>query len=57
MKMVIHPLGPCLEIGLCTIALFVRKMGIKRVFAIAVQDACSELVLLSHLVFIAHLMA
>ena len=36
-------------------ALFVRKMGIKRVFAIAVQDG--ELVLLSHLVFIAFLMA
>ena len=45
-RMVIRPLGPCLEIGLCTIALFVRMMGIKRAFAIAVQDICGELVLL-----------
>ena len=55
--MVFCPHGPCLQIGLYTIAIFVRKMGIKRVFAIAVQDACGELVLLSHLVFIAFLMA
>ena len=57
MRMVICTLGLCLQIGLCTVALFVRNMGIKRVFAIAVQDACGELVLLSHLVFIDFLMA
>jgi hypothetical protein len=32
-RMVIHPLGPCLSIGLCTISLIVGRMGIKRVFA------------------------
>ena len=39
-RMVICPLGLCLQIGLCTVALSVRKIGIKRAFATAVQDAC-----------------
>jgi hypothetical protein len=56
-RMVIHPLGPCLSIGLCTIALTVGRMGIKRAFATAVQGKCGERVLLRLLGFIALLMA
>jgi hypothetical protein len=56
-RVVIHPLGPCLPIGLCTIALFVGRMGIKRAFATAMQGKCGELVLLGLWLFIALLMA
>ncbi len=56
-RMVIRPLGLCLSIGLCTIALIVGRMGIKRVFATAVQGKCGELVLLGLWWFIAFLMA
>jgi hypothetical protein len=45
-RIVIRPLGPCLSIGLYTIALFVGRMGIKRAFATVVQGKCTELVLL-----------
>jgi hypothetical protein len=44
-RMVICPLGPCLLIDLCTIVLFVGRMGIKRAFATDVQEKCGELVL------------
>jgi len=44
--MVFRPLGSCLHIDLSTIALNVRKLGSKREFAIAMQDACGKLVLL-----------
>jgi hypothetical protein len=37
-RMVIHPLGPCLSIGLCTISLTVGRMGIKRAFATAGKE-------------------
>ena len=57
MRTVIRPLRSYLQIGLYTIALFVRKMDIKRAFATAVQDTCGELVLLDLWLFIAHLMA
>jgi hypothetical protein len=56
-RMVIRPLGPCLSIGLCTIALFVGRMGIKRVFATTVQGKCGELVLLGLWLFIDLFMA
>jgi hypothetical protein len=56
-KMVIRPLISCLSIGLCTIALFVGRMGIKRDFAIVVQGKYGELVLLGLWLFIALLMA
>ena len=56
-RMVIRPLGPCLPIGLCTIALTVGRMGIKRAFVTAVQGECGELVLLGLWLFIAFLMA
>ena len=56
-RMVIRPLGPCLPIGLCSITLIVRRMGIKRAFGIAVQGKCGELVLLGLWLFIALLMA
>ena len=56
-RMVICPLGPCLSIGLCTIALTVGRMGIKRAFVTAVQGECGELVLLGLWLFIALLMA
>ena len=56
-RMVIRPLGPCLSIDLCTIALIVGRMGIKRAFATAVQGKCGELVLLGLWLFIALLMA
>ena len=56
-RMVIHPLGPCLPIGLCTIALIVGKIGIKRAFVTAVQGKCGDLVLLSLRLFITLLMA
>jgi hypothetical protein len=56
-RVVIHPLGPCLSIGLCTIALFVGRMGIKRAFATAMQGKCGELVLLGLWLFIALLMS
>jgi hypothetical protein len=51
------PLGPCLSIGLYTIALFVGRMGIKRVFATVVQGKCGELVLLGLWLFIYLFMA
>jgi hypothetical protein len=57
MRMVIRPLEPCLWIGLSTIALFVGRMGIKRVFATAMQGKCVELVLLGLWLFIALFMA
>ena len=56
-RMVICPLGLCLSIGLCTIALIVGRMGIKRAFVTAVQGECGELVLLGLWLFIAFLMA
>jgi hypothetical protein len=56
-RMVIHPLGPCLSIGLCTIALTVGRMGIKRVFATAGQAEYGEEVLLGLWLSIALLMA
>jgi hypothetical protein len=56
-RMVIRPLGPCLPIGLCTIALIVGRMGIKRAFATAVQRKCGELVLLGLWLFIALFMS
>ena len=56
-RMVIRPLGPCLLIGLCTIALIVGRMGIKRAFATAGQGDCGEEVLLGLWLFIALLMA
>ena len=56
-RMVIRPLGPCLPIGLCTIALTVGRMGIKRAFVTAMQGECGELVLLGLWLFIAFLMA
>ena len=56
-RMVIHPLGSCLPIGLCTVALTVGRMGIKRAFVTAMQGKCGELVLLSLRLFIALLMA
>jgi hypothetical protein len=56
-RMVIQPLGPCLSIGLCIIALFVGRMGMKRSFATAVQGKCGELVLLGVYLFIALFMA
>jgi hypothetical protein len=56
-RMMIHPLRPCLSIGLCIIALFVGRMGIKRAFATTVQGKCGELVLLGLWLFIALLMA
>jgi hypothetical protein len=56
-RMVIRPLELCLSIGLCTIALFVGRMGIKRAFATAMQGKCGELVLLGLWLFIALLMA
>jgi hypothetical protein len=56
-RMVIHPLGPCLSIGLCTIALTVGRMGIKRVFATAGQGEYGEEVPLGLWLFIALLMA
>jgi hypothetical protein len=55
--MVIHPLGPCLSIALCTIALTVGRMGIKRVFATAGQGKYGEEVSLGLWLFIALLMA
>jgi hypothetical protein len=57
MRMMIRPLGPCLSIGLCNIALFVGRMDIKRAFATAVQGKCDELVLLGLRLFIGLLMA
>jgi hypothetical protein len=42
-RMVIRPLGLCLSISICTIALFVGRMGIKRAFATAVQGKCDDL--------------
>jgi hypothetical protein len=57
MRMVIRPLGSCLSLGLCTIALFVRRMGIKTAFATTVQGKCDELVLLGLWLFIDLLMA
>jgi hypothetical protein len=56
-RMVIHPLGPYLSIGLCTIALTVGRMGIKRAFATARQGEYSEEVPLGLWLFIALLMA
>jgi hypothetical protein len=56
-RMVFCPLGLCLSIGLCTIALFVGRMGIKRAFATSTQGKCGELVLLGLWLFIALLMA
>jgi hypothetical protein len=56
-RMVIHPLGPCLSIGLCTIALTVGRMGIKRVFATARQGKYGEEVSLAIWLFIVLLMA
>ena len=56
-RMVIRPLRPCIPIGLCTIALIVGRMGIKRAFVTAVQGECGELVLLGLWLFIAFLMA
>jgi hypothetical protein len=56
-RIVIRPLGLCLSIGLCTIAFFVGRMGIKRAFATAMQGKCGELVLLGLWLFIALLMA
>jgi hypothetical protein len=55
-RMVIHPLRPCLSIGLCTIALNVGRMGIKRVFATARQGEDGEEVPLGLWLFIALLM-
>jgi hypothetical protein len=57
MRMVIRPLGPCFSIGLCTIALFVARMGIKRTFATAVQGKCGDLVILGLWLFTALFMA
>jgi hypothetical protein len=57
MRMVIRPLRPCLSIGLCTIALFVGRMGIKRAFATAVQGKCAKLVLLGLWLLMALFMA
>ncbi|EFE88093.1 hypothetical protein BIFBRE_05057 [Bifidobacterium breve DSM 20213 = JCM 1192] len=45
-RMVILPLELCLPIGLCTIALIVGRMGIKRVFATVRQGECGEVMLL-----------
>jgi hypothetical protein len=56
-RMVIHPLGPCLSIGLCTIALTVGRMGIKRAFSTAGQREYGEEVPLGLWLFIALLMA
>jgi hypothetical protein len=56
-RIVICPLGPCLSIGLCTIALFVGRMGIKRAFATVVQRECGEPVILGLWLFIALLIA
>jgi hypothetical protein len=56
-SMVIRPLGPCLLIGLYTIALIVGRMGIKRDFATVGQRECGELMLLGLWLFIALLMA
>jgi len=47
----------CLLLGLCTIALFVREMGIKIAFAIGVPNASAVLGLLGRWMFIALLMA
>jgi hypothetical protein len=56
-RMMIHPLGPCLLIGLCIVALIVGRMGIKRAFATTMQGKCGELVLLGLWLFIALLIA
>jgi hypothetical protein len=56
-RMVIHPLGLCLSISLCTIALIMGRMGIKRAFAIDRQGECGDPVLLGLWLFIALLMA
>jgi hypothetical protein len=56
-RMVIHPLGPCLSIGLYTIALTVGRMGIKRAFVIAGQGEYGEEVPLGLRLFIALLIA
>jgi hypothetical protein len=56
-RMVIHPLGPCISIGLCTIALIVGRMGIKRDFATAGQGEYDKEVPLGLWLFIALLMA
>jgi hypothetical protein len=56
-RMVIRPLGPCLSIGLFTIALFVGRMGIKRAFATVVQGKCAKLVLPELWLFMALFMA
>jgi len=62
--LVLSPKGPLtcwrmvwLQVGLCTIALFVREMGIKRAIAIGVLDACVVFELLGFMVVIALLMA
>jgi hypothetical protein len=55
-RMVIRALGWCLPIGLCTIALIVGRMGIKRAFATVGQRECGETVLLGLCLFIALLM-
>jgi hypothetical protein len=55
--MVIHPLEPCLSIGLYTIALTVGRMGIKRAFATAGQGEYGEEVPLGLWLFITLLMA
>jgi hypothetical protein len=56
-RMVIHPLGPYLSIGLCTIALTVGRMGINSVFATAGQGEYGEEVPLGLWLFIVLLMA
>ena len=64
MLLVPSPKGPltsgrmvCLLLGPCTIALFVREMGIKRAIAIGVSNSCAEVDLLGLWMFIAVLMA
>jgi hypothetical protein len=56
-RMVIRAHGPCLLIGLCTIALFVGRMGIKRAFTTAGQGDCGVPVLLGLWLFLALFMA
>jgi hypothetical protein len=53
----IRPLGLSLSIGLCTIALFVGRMDIKKVFATSMQGKYGELVLLGLWLFIDLFMA